>query len=162
MAQQKLAINIWTNPMYFLSFGFGSGLLPIAPGTWGTLAAIPLYLLIQNLSLVDYSIILIIASLLGIWWCDITERALGIHDYSGIVWDEICGYGVTMLAAPHQWYWIIVGFLLFRLFDIWKPWPISWFNDNVPGGLGVMVDDLVAGVVAWVVLQILVVVLRFL
>lgn len=162
MTQSKLAINIWTNPLYFLAFGFGSGLLPIAPGTWGTLAAIPLYLLIQNLSLVDYSIILIIASLLGIWWCDVTERAIGIHDYSGIVWDEICGYGVTMLAAPHQWYWIIVGFLLFRLFDIWKPWPICWFNDHVPGGLGVMVDDLVAGVAAWIVMQVLVLVLRFL
>ena len=161
MTQSKLAINIWTNPIYFLAFGFGSGLLPIAPGTWGTLAAIPLYLLIQNLSLVDYSIILIIASLLGIWWCDVTERAIGIHDYSGIVWDEICGYGVTMLAVPHHWYWIIAGFFLFRLFDIWKPWPISWFNNNVPGGLGVMVDDLVAGVAAWIVMQILILVLRF-
>lgn len=154
MKSAPLNINIWQNPIYFVAFGFGSGALPIAPGTWGTLAAIPLYLLIQNLSLTDYLVILLLATVIGIWVCDVTEKAIGIHDHSGIVWDEVCGYGLTMLAAPKGWLWVILGFFLFRLFDIWKPWPISWIDKHVQGGLGVMVDDLAAGVYAWIGLQI--------
>lgn len=147
------SFNFWQNPIYFLAFGFGSGALPLAPGTWGTVVAIPLYLLIQSLSLPFYGIVVVLASLVGIWLCDVTERATGISDDPRIVWDEICGYLLTMLAAPKGWLWIIAGFVLFRLFDIWKPWPIRWVDKHAPGGLGVMVDDLLAGVYAFVVIQ---------
>jgi phosphatidylglycerophosphatase A len=149
--------EVWTNPAYFLAFGFGSGLLPIAPGTWGTLFAIPIYLLIRDLPFYVYCFVLFVLIVGGIWICEVTERALGEHDYSGIVWDEVCGYLLTMLIAPIGWLWVISGFLLFRLFDIWKPWPVGWVDQNVGGGMGVMVDDLVAGVYAWVTLQIIVV-----
>lgn len=147
--------KIWTNPCYFFAFGFGSGLLPIAPGTWGTIAAIPIYLLMQNLPWQLYAGITVLLIVVGVWFCEVTERALGVHDYSGIVWDEVCGYLLTMFAAPAGWIWIIIGFILFRIFDIWKPWPVGWVDKNVEGGLGVMVDDLVAAVYAWLVLQIL-------
>jgi len=153
---KTIPINIWRNPIYFLAFGFGSGRLPIAPGTWGTLFAIPLYLLVQDLPWFLYLTILIMASVVGVWLCDITDNAMGTHDYPGIVWDEICGYGLTMLGAPKGWLWVGLGFVLFRIFDIWKPWPISWIDKYVPGGLGVMVDDLAAAAYAWIVLQLII------
>lgn len=150
-----LTINIWQNPIYFIAFGFGSGKLPAAPGTWGTVAAIPLYLLVQDFSLIPYLLILTIATVFGIWICDVTEKAIGIHDYSGIVWDEVCGYGLTMLAAPKGWIWILLGFLLFRFFDILKPWPTNWMDRAIPGGFGVVIDDLGAAVYALLGMQIL-------
>lgn len=155
--------SVWTNPLHFISFGFGSGALPVAPGTWGTLAAIPLYLLIRDLSLVYYIAIVVAATVFGIWLCDKAEKEMGVHDHPGMVWDEICGYGITMIAAPHTWHWIVIGFLLFRLFDIWKPWPISWIDKQVGGGLGVMLDDVLAAIYSLILLQILVFLLpRFL
>ncbi len=147
--------TIWTNPIHFIAFGFGSGTIPFAPGTCGTLMAIPLYLLIRDLPLAVYLGILMVSIVAGVWVCDVTEKQLGIHDYKGIVWDEVCGYGVTMLAAPQGWQWVVLGFFLFRLFDIWKPWPIGWLDKYVQGGFGVMIDDVLAGVYAWVVLQLL-------
>jgi len=147
--------TIWTNPLHFIAFGFGTGALPIAPGTWGTLAAIPLYLLMRDLSLVWYVAIVTAATVFGIWLCDYVERQLNVHDHRGMVWDEICGYGITMIAAPKEWYWIVVGFLLFRLFDIWKPWPISWIDKQVSGGLGVMLDDVLAAIYALIGIQFL-------
>lgn len=145
--------SVWTNPLHFIAFGFGSGAMPFAPGTWGTVAAIPLYLAIRHLSLSHYLIILTIAILAGIWLCDKVAKEVGVHDHPGIVWDEIVGYGVTMIAAPQGWQWIILGFLLFRLFDIWKPWPIKWLDRRAPGGFGIVIDDLLAAIYAWVVLQ---------
>ena len=145
-----------SNPVHFLAFGFGSGLAPKAPGTFGTLAAIPLYLLLSQLSLPVYVVVLVLASLLGIWLCGKTAKDLGVHDHPGIVWDEFCGYWLTMLAAPAGWLWIIVGFILFRLFDIWKPWPISLADKRMPGGMGIMVDDLIAGLYALIVMQVIV------
>lgn len=146
--------SVWTNPIHFLAFGFGAGAIPFAPGTFGTIIAIPLYLLISHCSLLCYSIILLIVILAGIWLCDVTERAMDAHDPGGIVWDEIAGFLLTMLAVPHGWQWIVAGFLLFRLFDIWKPWPIRWLDRHVNGGLGIMVDDLLAAVYAWIILQV--------
>lgn len=148
-----LVRKVFTHPVYFLAFGFGSGLSPFAPGTCGTLVAIPLYYLLQSLSLLNYSLILIAAILIGIWICDVTERDLGVHDYSGIVWDEICGFGLTMWAAPSGWWWVASGFFLFRFFDIVKPWPIAWMDRQLPRGFGVMVDDLMAAVYAWIALH---------
>ncbi len=145
-----------SNPVHFLAFGLGSGLAPKAPGTFGTLAAIPLYLLLSYLSLPMYALVLVLASLLGIWLCGKTAKDLGVHDHPGIVWDEFCGYWLTMLAAPSGWFWIILGFILFRLFDIWKPWPISLADRRIPGGMGIMVDDLIAGLYAFIVMQVIV------
>ena len=80
---------------------------------------------------------------------------LGVHDHSGIVWDEFAGFFVTMIAAPAGWLWIFIGFTLFRLFDIWKPWPVSWLDKKVEGGLGIMVDDIVAGFYALICIQLI-------
>ncbi len=141
------------NPVHFLAFGFGSGLAPKAPGTAGTLAAIPLLYLMSLLGSINYLIVLTIVILVGIWLCQKTSDDLGVHDHSGIVWDEFAGLFVTMIAVPLTWKTITAGFLLFRLFDIWKPWPIGWLDKKVSGGLGIMLDDIVAGVFAAGVLQ---------
>ncbi|WP_316365058.1 phosphatidylglycerophosphatase A family protein [Candidatus Thiodiazotropha sp. CDECU1] len=132
-------------PVHLLAFGFGSGLLPKAPGTYGTLVGIPLYLLLQPLSLLLYSLLVLLAFVAGVWICQRTSDDLGVHDHSGIVWDEIVGYLVAMAIAPAGWAWIAIGFLLFRGFDILKPWPILWIDRRVKGGLGIMLDDVVAG-----------------
>ena len=144
------------SPVQFLAFGFGSGLSPRAPGTMGTLVAVPIYCAIAYWNLAWYSVFVVLAALLGIWICGAASRELQAHDHPGIVWDEIAGYLLTMLAAPVGWVWIVAGFALFRLFDIWKPWPIGWLDRHVGGGFGIMLDDLVAGVFAAVCLQVLV------
>lgn len=147
--------KVLTNPVHFLAFGFGSGLAPFAPGTFGTLIAIPPYLLMQNLSLPIYLVLVAIVCLTGIWICDKSSKVLGVHDHSGIVWDEFAGFFISMIAAPSGWMWIAVGFVLFRVFDIWKPWPISWLDKKVEGGLGIMIDDIVAGIYALICLQLI-------
>lgn len=147
--------KVMTNPIHFLAFGFGSGLAPFAPGTFGTLIAIPLYLLMLNLSFSMYLLLVAIVCIIGVWICDKSSKMLGVHDHSGIVWDEFAGFFITMLAAPAGWIWIVAGFALFRLFDIWKPWPISWLDKKVEGGLGIMVDDIVAGIYALICLQLI-------
>lgn len=143
-----------TNPIHFLAFGFGSGLAPFAPGTFGTLAAVPLYLLMQPLSMPLYLAVVVAAFIAGIWICGVAGSDLEVHDHGGIVWDEFVGLWVTMIAAPAGWAWVVAGFLLFRLFDIWKPWPIGWADQQVSGGLGVMLDDVIAGLYALLVIQI--------
>ena len=144
------------NPDHFFAFGFGAGLAPKAPGTVGTLAAIPLFLLVQDLSWPLYLSWLLVTFALGVYWCDRSAKALGVHDHGGIVWDEFVGYWVTMFMAPKGWLWVVLGFVLFRLFDILKPWPIRWLDRQVHGGFGIMVDDLLAGVFAGLVLQLVV------
>ncbi len=143
------------NPVHLLAFGFGSGCAPVAPGTFGTLMAVLLYLPLSLLPLVPYLLVLALVILSGIWLCGQTSRDLGLHDHGGIVWDEFAGFFVTMIAAPSGWQWIVTGFLLFRLFDIWKPWPIRVLDRRVGGGLGIVVDDLLAGVYALLVLQLM-------
>lgn len=146
------------HPAHFLSLGFGSGLLPKAPGTFGTLAAIPLYLLMSYyLTNVLYAIVTVAMLVIGIWICDITERAIGTHDHGSIVWDEVVGFLITMLFAPVSWWTVLAGFVLFRLFDILKPFPISWLDRHMQGGLGTMMDDVAAGIMAWASLQLVLV-----
>lgn len=141
------------DPVHFLAFGFGLGRMPVAPGTFGTLAGIPFFLLLQPLSLAAYLACVAAMFLAGIWLCHRTARDLGVHDHPGIVWDEIVGYLVTMTAAPAGWPWLVLGFVLFRVFDILKPWPIRHFDRRVPGGLGIMLDDVLAGVFAAAIMQ---------
>lgn len=142
--------------MHFLAIGLGSGAAPKAPGTFGTVAAVLLYGPLTLLSLWNYLAVVVVAGLVGIYLCGKTSRDWKVHDHGGIVWDEFVGFWITMIAVPVTWYWILAGFLLFRLFDIWKPWPISYCDKHIHGGLGIMLDDVVAGVLAWVCLSLLV------
>ncbi len=142
------------NPIQFLAFGFGSGLAPKAPGTFGTLAAVPIYWFIADWNLLQYSSFILVTAVLGIWICGTASRQLGVHDHGGIVWDEFVGYWITLWAVPVDWVWIIAGFVVFRVFDIIKPWPISVLDKKVGGGFGIMIDDIVAGVMACVTLHI--------
>jgi phosphatidylglycerophosphatase A len=137
-----------TNPVHFLALGFGSGLLPKAPGTYGTLAAIPLYLLLAPASMHVYLTVVILMSISGIYICGKAAEDAGVHDHGAIVWDEIVGFLITMFLIPLSWQSVIVGFVLFRVFDIFKPWPISFVDKNMHGGLGIMVDDILAGLAA--------------
>jgi phosphatidylglycerophosphatase A len=156
MAERPPA-HLLRHPLDLLALGFGSGLLPKAPGTAGTVVGIPCYLLLQPLAVTWYLVTVTVLFALGIVACTHAARRLGVHDHPGIVWDEIVGYLVTMILAPAGWQWIVTGFVLFRCFDILKPWPIRWFDRRVHGGLGIMLDDLVAGLFAAAVLQLLVV-----
>ncbi|MDX1803668.1 MAG: phosphatidylglycerophosphatase A [Alcanivorax sp.] len=141
------------NPVHFLAFGFGSGLAPVAPGTFGTLAAMPVWWLCAQLPLWGYLLATAAVIAVGPSLCGRTSRDMQVHDHPGIVWDEIAGLLVTMIAVPVTAWTALAGFLLFRLFDILKPWPISWLDRRVEGGLGIMVDDLLAGVYAALLLQ---------
>jgi len=141
--------QIVSDPVLFLAFGFGSGLAKKAPGTFGTLAAVPLYLaLVQAQSLIVYSVVTLLVILVGVWICGQAAEKLGEHDFGGIVWDEIAGFLVTMWLVPFTWQAVALGFILFRVFDIIKPWPIRWIDRQVHGGLGIMLDDVLAGVFA--------------
>ncbi|ENY73041.1 phosphatidylglycerophosphatase A [Aeromonas diversa CDC 2478-85] len=143
------------NPLHLLAVGFGSGLSTKAPGTMGTLAAIPLYLWVSGLPTPWFIALLVFGFVAGIYICQAATDAIGMADHGGIVWDEIIGFGVTMIAAPAGWVWVVVGFALFRLFDVLKPWPISWFDRRIHGGLGIMLDDLIAGLFALACMQLL-------
>jgi len=139
---------LWRKPICIVALGFGAGILPKAPGTWGTLLAVPIYLILQSLSPGEYAAVVLILFGAGVWWCGKTAKLLGVHDHPAIVWDEMVGYWITMMAAPDGGWWLVSGFVLFRLFDIWKPWPIRRLDQQVAGGLGIMVDDVVAGLYA--------------
>lgn len=156
MNKIKISNKVWHDPIYFIAFGFGSGLMPIAPGTWGTLAAIPVYLLFANSPWEAYLALTVASFILGVAVCDKVSSELGVKDYSGIVWDEVVGYFLTMFLVPVNIVWMMTGFFLFRLFDIWKPQPIRYVDKHIHGGLGVMLDDVLAAIPAWVVLQLLV------
>jgi len=149
----KLPSPQWSNPVHLLAFGLGSGATPKAPGTAGTLAAVPLYLLLQPLSAISYLLVVVAMFVVGIWLCGKTSKDLGVHDHGGIVWDEWVGLLVTLWLAPPGWLWVLPGFALFRIFDILKPWPIGWLDRQVSGGLGIMLDDLLAGLYAFGLLQ---------
>lgn len=145
----------WKNPVHQLAFGFGAGLSPVAPGTAGTLVGIPLFLLMADLSLPLYLGLTLVLFVAGIFICQRCSDDLGVHDHGGIVWDEIVGYLVTMVAMPAEPLWLLSGFLLFRLFDILKPWPVRRVDREVSGGLGIMLDDLLAGLLALLCQQLL-------
>lgn len=136
---------LFSHPAHFFSLGFGSGLVPKGPGTAGTLVGFPLYWLLAPL-MSDYQFLLFLtlAFIVGIWICGKTGRALGVEDHGGIVWDEIVAFMLVLFFTPEGVYWQLLAFLLFRFFDIVKPQPIKYFDQNMHGGLGVMFDDLLA------------------
>ena len=141
-------------PICFLGFGFGTGLAPVAPGTFGTLPALPMAALLLALGMSAWGITAIAAVLfvVGIGICNHTEQALGIQDYGGIVWDEIVAMLLVLAWTPATLWWWVLAFALFRLFDAIKPWPIRWFDSKVHGGFGIMLDDLIAAGFALLVL----------
>lgn len=149
----KLTSTLWRNPVHLLAFGFGSGLSPKAPGTAGTAVALLIYLLLPPMSALIYGILIVAGFLLGIWLCGKTAEDLGVHDHGGIVWDEFIGYWITMFMAPSGLVWAILGFALFRILDIFKPWPIKWVDKELQGGLGIMLDDVLAGIMAALCIQ---------
>lgn len=139
------------NPVHFLALGFGSGLIKPAPGTWGTLVAVPLYWLFLtylNPDLTVYLALILAAFTAGVYLCGRTATDVGVHDHSAIVWDEFVGFFITMIAIDPSLVNIALGFALFRLFDIWKPWPIRALDKSVHGGFGIMIDDVIAGLFA--------------
>ena len=136
-----------SRPSYLAAFGFGAGLSPVAPGTVGTLLGFPLYWSLSAfLPTVGVLISLAALFLLGVYWCGATGRAIGVADHPGIVWDEIVAMALILSFVPAHPVWWVAAFLLFRLFDVLKPWPICLVDKNLKGGLGVMLDDFVAAV----------------
>lgn len=147
------ASSIFRDPYLFCAFGFGSGLSPKAPGTAGTLIAVPLYLLLIQANSFVYAMFVLLTAILGVWICQEASDRLGVHDHGGIVWDEMVGFWITMFAVPPGVLTISLGFVLFRVFDIAKPWPINLADQKVGGGLGIMLDDVLAAVYANLCLQ---------
>lgn len=146
------------NPWHLLATGFGSGLSPVVPGTMGTLAAVPLFFLLAQLPFSLYVVVVLFSCVIGIKICQVTSDDMGVHDHGSIVWDEFAGFWITMSLVPAlnipitEWKWLITGFVLFRFFDMVKPWPIGWLDKRVHGGLGIMIDDIVAGIMAGIAL----------
>ena len=139
--------------LHWIAFGAGAGLAPQAPGTVGTAVAIPIYLSIGTAPLEAYAFAVVCVVAVGIWVCGRTASDLGVHDHPGIVLAEIAGFLITMTALPFDWVWVVAGFATFRVFDIAKPWPISLADRRVHGGLGIMLDDVLAGIFACIVLH---------
>ncbi len=155
MTDKTLQLQVLRHPVHFMALGFGSGLSPRAPGTAGTLVAIIPYLFFSQLPLGIYLVLLLLSFGLGIYLCGESARLLGVHDHGAIVWDEFVGFWICMLAAPPGLLWIALGFVLFRLFDILKPFPINYLDKHIGGGLGIMLDDALAGTFAWLCLQLI-------
>ena len=145
----------WTNPVHWLALGFGTGYSPVAPGTFGTLSGVLVFWLLFPVHHSQLILLVIILLLFvgGVFICDRAAKDWGEHDHGCIVWDELVGYLVTMwgvmwVVPQPSWLWVVIAFVAFRLFDIAKPWPIKWVDRSVHGGFGIMIDDLLAGVMA--------------
>ncbi len=150
-AQRRAVLG---HPAGWIATALGAGLSPRAPGTAGSaVALLPWWFLLRGLPLAGYLVIVVLGFALGVWACGVADRRLGQHDQGALVWDEVIGMWITLTAAPAGWIWMLVGFGLFRLFDIWKPWPVCVADRRVGGGLGVMLDDVLAAIYALVVLQ---------
>jgi phosphatidylglycerophosphatase A len=141
------------HPAGWIATGAGAGFSPVAPGTVGTLVAVLPWLALRDLPLPLYALALIAGFALGVWASNWVIDAIRVQDPSVVVWDEFIGLWIALLAAPAGWSWLLVGFLLFRAFDILKPWPVSWADRRVKRGIGVMLDDALAGLYALLVLQ---------
>ena len=145
---------VLTHPLGWIASGFGVGLAPRAAGTFGSLAALlPWWLWLRHLPLAYYLGIVALGFALGVWASQWVIRRTRIEDPGVVVWDEFVGQWLALLLAPAGWPWIVAGFVLFRLFDIWKPWPVRWADRELHGGFGAMADDALAGLLAFVVLQ---------
>lgn len=150
-----------SHPAGWVATGLGAGLLPKAPGTAGSaVALLPWWFLLRGLAPGWYALVLVVGFVLGVWACTVSGHRLGVDDHGALVWDEVIGMWITLFVAPAGWLWMLVGFALFRLFDIWKPWPVRVADRRVRGGFGVMLDDVLAGVYALIVLQLIALIVR--
>jgi phosphatidylglycerophosphatase A len=140
------------SPSGFLAFGLGSGLSPFAPGTMGTLIAVPFVFALRSFGETGFWYAWVLLFLLGIWLCENVSQKLGVHDHGGIVWDEMVGFWLSAAFVPLQWQWLLAAFVLFRFFDIVKPWPIRQLDRMVGGGFGIMLDDVVAALFTLIIL----------
>ncbi|NVK23589.1 MAG: phosphatidylglycerophosphatase A [Gammaproteobacteria bacterium] len=150
-ATEQVKFNL-CNKVHLLATGFGSGLAPVSPGTFGTIAAIPFYLMFVYSPNWVFWLFTVFTCLVGPYICGKAADDIGVHDHKAIVWDEFAGFFITMCLVPFSWWNVLAGFVLFRFFDIIKPWPISWLDRKVHGGLGIMADDILAGVISAFVL----------
>ncbi len=139
--------HLLASPANFLALGAGSGLAPVAPGTVGTVAAMPLVLIMPR-NIAVYCAVVFVLFVLGVWLCNTCSESLGVHDHSGIVFDEWVGFLIAMIAVPRTLLMFLLGFAFFRLFDVLKPWPVGWADKRLNGGMGIMVDDVFAGLYA--------------
>ncbi len=144
---------IWQDPWYFLAFGLGVGAIPFAPGTFATALAIPFYIALSQLPIIAYVIFVTAFCAFSVWVSEKLSREVKFHDHPGMCIDEFCGFFVTMIAVPPTVTHILAGFILFRLFDIFKPQPIRWCDKHIHGGFGMIFDDVLAGALAAACLQ---------
>lgn len=147
--------SVWENPWHFIACGFGVGTIPVMPGTFGSLVGVLVYLILRQYSLVVYLSSVFVLLGFGVYLCGRVNRDLGTDDHPAAVWDEIAAFPLVMVGIPATWQTLLLGFVLFRLFDIWKPQPIRWLDRHVHGGIGVMIDDVAAALLAWLVLFLL-------
>ncbi|QDE40724.1 phosphatidylglycerophosphatase A [Luteibacter pinisoli] len=149
--------RLMATPAGWIATGFGSGLAPKAQGTFGSLAAIVPWLLLMRLPVWGWVLVIVASFALGVWACNVAGRLIGVDDHRSLVWDEFVGQWIALLPVilVPGLAWVVLGFVLFRVFDVWKPWPISWLDRRVKGGLGVMLDDVIAGLFAAVALWII-------
>ena len=149
----KPTLKFWHDPWHFIAFGHGLGGSPIAPGTFGSITGLAYYWLLVDFGWPIYLTFVLFGLFFGIWLCDKVSKDLGVHDHGGIVWDEIIGILITFAFVTPTCGRVTIAFLAFRLFDIWKPWPISVIDRSVKGGFGIMLDDVIAAIPAWGALQ---------
>lgn len=154
MSEAQPARIVLRHPLGWIASGFGVGLAPRAAGTFGSLAALlPWWLWLRHLPVAYYVVVVVVAFALGVWAGGWVIDRIKVEDPSVVVWDEFIGQWLALMLAPAGWVWMLAGFGLFRLFDIWKPWPVSWADAKLKGGFGAMFDDALAGLYAFGALQ---------
>jgi phosphatidylglycerophosphatase A len=150
-SSRSLASQVLRDPLHWLPFGLGAGLLPVAPGTWGSALAVAVFWLVPPLPAAQHLVIVLLGFVLGVWLCGASARRLGVHDHPGIVFDEVVAMWATLAVSPRQLLWSGIAFIAFRIMDIWKPWPIREADHRIGGGLGIMLDDALAAAFAAVI-----------
>jgi phosphatidylglycerophosphatase A len=150
--ERSLAGRVLRDPVHWIPFGLGAGLLPLAPGTWGSALAVASYWLAPPLTALHNAAVVGVGFMLGAWLCGLSSRRLAVHDHPAIVFDEIVGMWAVLAVVPRQAIWSVLAFLAFRAFDVWKPWPIREADHRIGDGLGIMLDDMLAAAFAAVLL----------
>lgn len=151
----KAPRSIWTNPIHFIASAFGAGASPVMPGTVATLFAIPFILLLSHTPIWFYITVVVLLNLIGVWLTDKANQDFNTNDHPAAAWDEFAAFPIAFIGLPTHWVYLLFGFIIFRFLDIVKPFPISWLDNNVHGGLGAMLDDIAAAFATLVILQVL-------